>query len=411
MIALVDCNNFYVSCERVFNPRLEGKPVVVLSNNDGCVVARSNEVKALGVSMGTPLFELRPLIQQHGIEVFSSNYALYGDLSRRVMEVLGMFTPNVEVYSIDEAFLSLAGQSCELVAHHLRLMVKQWTGIPVSVGVATTKTLAKIANHQAKRQGGVCVLNDPAPVLAQLPVSEVWGIGRRLTQRLAAQGITTALHLREADLALIRQLLGIVGVRTVLELRGVACLPLELCPPPRKSCCVSRGFGRPVESLGELKEAIACYGARAAAKLRRDGRVAQTMQVFITANRFRPQEPQYANSKTLVLPYPTNDTSMIVRAALGATERLYQPGYSYHKAGVMLLDLSDGAIAQGSLFVDDSQRERSWRLMEAIDRLNHRFGAGTVRWAAEGLQQGWGMRGEWRSPRFTTRWDELVVAQ
>ena len=411
MIALVDCNNFYVSCERVFNPRLEGKPVVVLSNNDGCVVARSNEVKALGVSMGTPLFKLRPLIQQHGIQVFSSNYALYGDLSRRVMEVLGMFTPEVEVYSIDEAFLCLTGLSCEIVAHHLRLMVKQWTGIPVSVGVATTKTLAKIANHQAKRQGGVCVLSDPAPVLAQLPVSDVWGIGRRRTQRLEAQGITTALHLREVDLALIRQLLGIVGVRTVLELRGVACLPLELCPPPRKSCCVSRGFGRPVESLAELKEAIACYGARAAAKLRRDGRVAQTMQVFITTNRFRPQEPQYANSETLVLPYPANDTPTLVRAALGATERLYRPGYEYHKAGVVLLDLSDSAIAQGSLFLDEDRRERAGRLMEAVDSLNQRFGAGTVRWAAEGWQQGWQMRAEWRSPRFTTRWDELVVAR
>ncbi|MGB3310483.1 MAG: Y-family DNA polymerase [Nodosilinea sp.] len=296
MIALVDCNNFYVSCERVFNPKLEGRPVVVLSNNDACVVARSNEVKALGVNMGTPLFELRSLVHEHQIQVFSSNYALYGDLSRRVMEVLGQFS-------------------------------------------------SEIANRQAKQQGGVCVLQESEPVLAQLPVSEVWGIGRRLTQRLEAHGITTALHLQQADLAPIRQLLGIVGVRTVLELRGVACLPLELCPQPRKSCCVSRGFGRPVVSLAELKQAIASYSATAAAKLRRDHRVAQTMQVFITTNRFRPQEPQYDNSETLVLPYPTHDTLTIVRAALEATERLYRPGYCYHKAGVMLMDLSDGAIA------------------------------------------------------------------
>jgi nucleotidyltransferase/DNA polymerase involved in DNA repair len=331
MIALADANNFYVSCERVFNPKLEGKPVVVLSNNDACVVARSNEVKALGVKMGTPLFGLRSLIQEHQIQVFSSNYALYGDLSRRVMEVLGQFTPEVEVYSIDEAFLGLAGLSNEIVAHHMRLMVKQWTGI--------------------------------------------------------------------------------VGVRTVLELRGVACLPLELCPQPRKSCCVSRGFGRPVASLAELKQAIASYATTAAAKLRRDGRVAQTLQVFITTNRFRPQEPQYANSEALVLPYPTNDSSTLVRAALGATERLYRPGYTYHKAGVMLMDLSDGAIAQGCLFVDEGRREREGRLMEAVDSLNRRFGAGTVRWAAEGLQQEWRMRSEWQSPRFTTRWDELVVAR
>ncbi|MBD2233791.1 Y-family DNA polymerase [Phormidium tenue] len=411
MIALTDANNFYVSCERVFSPNLEGKPVVVLSNNDACVVARSNEVKALGVKMGTPLFELRSLIQEHQIQVFSSNYALYGDLSRRVMEVLGQFTSEVEVYSIDEAFLGLAGQSCEIVAHHIRLTVKQWTGIPVSVGVATTKTLAKIANHQANQQGGVCVLQEPEPVLAQLPVSDVWGIGRRLTQRLETHGITTALHLQQADLALVRQLLGIVGVRTVLELRGLACLPLELCPQPRKSCCVSRGFGRPVASLAELKQAIASYSATAAAKLRRDHRVAQTMQVFITTNRFHPQEPQYANSETLVLPDPTNDTLTIVQAALGATERLYRPGYCYHKAGVMLLDLSDGAIAQGSLFVDETKRERAGRLMVAVDSLNRQFGAGTVHWAAEGLQQGWKMRAEWRSPRFTTRWDELVVVR
>ncbi len=411
MIALVDANNFYVSCERVFNPRLEGKPVVVLSNNDACVVARSNEVKALGVKMGTPMFEMRSVIRQHNIQVFSSNYALYGDLSRRVMEVLGQFTPEVEVYSIDEAFLCLAGQSYETVSQNIQATVGQWTGIPVSVGVATTKTLAKIANHQAKQQGGVCVLLEPEPLLATLPVSEIWGIGRRLTQRLEAQGITTALHLQQADLAMIRQLLGIVGVRTVLELRGISCLPLELCPPPRKSYCVSRGFGRPVASLAELKEAIACYGSTAAAKLRRDRRVAQTIQVFITTSRFRPSEPQYANSETLVLPYPTNDTSTIVRAGLGATERLYRPGYSYHKAGVMLMDLSEGAICQGSLFIDEGRRERAGQLMDAIDRLNRQFGAGTVRWAAEGLQQGWRMRAEWRSPRFTTRWDELVVAQ
>ena len=411
MIALIDANNFYVSCERVFNPRLEGKPVVVLSNNDACVVARSNEVKALGVKMGTPLFEMRALIQEHQIQVFSSNYTLYGDLSRRVMAVLGQFSSEVEVYSIDEAFLGLAGLSCERVAHPMRLTVKQWTGIPVSVGVATTKTLAKIANHQAKQQGGVCVLHEAEPVLAQVPVSEVWGIGRRLSQRLEAHGITTALHLQQADLAMIRQLLGIVGVRTVLELRGVACLPLELCPQPRKSCCVSRGFGRPVVSLAELKQAIASYSATAAAKLRRDQRVAQTLQVFITTNRFRPQEPQYANSETLVLPYPTHDALTIVQAALGATERLYRPGYGYHKAGVMLMDLSDGAICQGGLFVDETKRERVGRLMEAVDALNRRFGAGTVRWAAEGVQQEWRMKSQWRSSRFTTRWDELLVAR
>ena len=213
MIALVDSNNFYVSCERVFNPKLEGKPVLVLSNNDSCVVARSNEVKALGVKMGAPAFELRPLIQEHPIEVFSSNYALYGDLSRRVMETLGMFTPNIEVYSIDEAFLDLSGRGYQAVSQEIRRTVKKWTGIPVSIGVAGTKTLAKVANYIAKQQDGICVLREPEPVLAHLPVSEVWGIGRQLAKRLEAQGITTALQLHEADIAMVKQLLGVVGAR------------------------------------------------------------------------------------------------------------------------------------------------------------------------------------------------------
>ena len=383
----------------------------MLSNNDSCVVARSNEVKALGVKMGTPAFELRPLIQEHPIEVFSSNYALYGDLSRRVMETLGMFTPDIEVYSIDEAFLDLSGHGYQAVSQEIRRTVKKWTGIPVSIGVAATKTLAKVANQIAKQQEGICVLREPEPVLAQLPVSEVWGIGRQLTKRLEAQGIITALQLREADIALIKQLLGIAGVRTVLELRGVPCLPLEMCPQPRKSCCVSRGFGRPMESLAELREAVAFYGATAAAKLRRDGQVAKTMTVFITTSRFRPREPYYANSQTLKLPYPANDTPTLVRAALGATEQLYQPGYSFHKAGVMLMDLSPEEIVQGSIFEGRARQERSWELMEVIDSLNRQFGSGTIRWAAEGLRQDWRMRADRLTQRYTTHWDELVSAE
>jgi DNA polymerase V len=411
MFALVDCNNFYVSCERAFDPRLKGKPVVVLSNNDGCVVARSNEVKALGVKMGTPAFQLRELIKKHNIQVFSSNYALYGDLSRRVMETLEHFTPDVEVYSIDEAFLSLAGQPCETVPWDIRRTVRQWTGIPVSVGVATTKTLAKIANHLAKRQDGVYILQEPEPVLSDLPVSEVWGIGRRLAHRLAVHGIHTALQLREADLALIKQELGIVGVRTVLELQGIFCLALELCPQPRKSCCVSRGFGRPVEELGELKEAVASYTSRASAKLRRDNLMAGVMTVFITTSRFQPAEAQYGSSKTLVLPYPANDTPTLVKAALQATEQLFRPGYAYRKAGVLLLELSSSAIAQQDLFLDEAQRENQRQLMAVVDSLNRQFGAGTVRYAAEGLRQGWAMKAEMRSQRYTTRWDELLLVQ
>jgi DNA polymerase V len=411
MIALCDCNNYYVSCERVFNPKLDGKPVVVLSNNDGCVVARSNEVKALGVQMGTPAFQLRDLIQQHDIQVFSSNYTLYGDLSRRVVATLEEFTPEVEVYSIDEAFLNLAGLDAEGISWNIRQTVNQWTGIPVSIGIAATKTLAKIANSIAKRQSGVFVLEKPEPVLTDLPVTEVWGIGGRLALRLAAQGIQTALQLRDANLSLIRQELGVVGVRTVLELRGIACLPLELCPQPRKSCCVSRGFGRPVEKLQELKEAVASYTSRAAAKLRRDDLVAGGITVFITTSRFQPAAAQYGNSKTLVLPYPTNDTPTLVRAALQATEQLFLPGYTYKKAGVLLLELSPSEIAQQNLFVDEALMENHRQLMAVVDSLNRQFGAGTVRYAAEGLQQDWGMKAEMRSPRYTTQWDELMVAQ
>jgi DNA polymerase V len=411
MIALMDCNNFYVSCERVFDPTLEGQPVVVLSNNDGCVVARSNEVKALGVKMGTPAFQLRGLIQQHGIRVFSSNYALYGDLSRRVMATLEQFTPEVEVYSIDEAFLNLTGLPDEVVPWEIRKTVGQWTGIPVSVGVAATKTLAKIANHLGKRQQGVFVLREPEPVLAELPVLEVWGIGRRLSQRLAAHGIDTALQLREADLSLIKQELGIVGVRTVLELRGISCLPLELCPQPRQSCCVSRGFGRPVEQLRELKEAMASYVARAATKLRRERLMAGAMTVFITTSRFQPDEARYANSKTIVLPYPTNDTPTLVRAALRATERLFLPGYAYRKAGVLLLALSPDIFFQQDLFSHEGRSERQSRVMTLVDSLNRQFGTGTLRYGAEGLRQGWTMKAEQRSQRFTTQWEELLVVQ
>jgi len=411
MIALCDCNNYYVSCERVFNPTLNGKPVVVLSNNDSCVVARSNEVKALGVQMGTPAFQLKDLIQQHNIQVFSSNYPLYGDLSRRVVATLEAFTPEVEVYSIDEAFLNLVGLDAESTSWNIRKTVNQWTGIPVSIGVATTKTLAKIANAIAKRQSGIFVLEEPEPVLAELPVSEVWGIGHRLALRLAAQGIHTALQLQDADVSLIRQELGVVGVRTALELRGIACLPLELCPQPRKSCCVSRGFGRPVEALKELREATASYVARAAAKLRREGLVAKVMTVFITTSRFQPSAAQYANSETIVLPDPANDTPTLVKAALRTVDRLFRPGFAYKKAGVILQELSPQSITQQDLLVDVSRFEVNQRVMTVMDSLNRQFGTGTIRYAVEGLSQGWRMRSDRRSPRFTTRWEELLVVQ
>ena len=277
LFALADCNNFYASCERVFNPKLAGRPAIVLSNNDGCVVARSNEAKALGIAMGVPAFQIRHLIRKHDVQVFSSNYALYGDLSQRVMETLQQFSPEVEVYSIDEAFLNLSGfTNINLTDYgrRIRATVKQWTGIPVSVGIAETKTLAKIANHVAKRTEGTdgvfdfTAWPDRDSVLARVLVEEVWGIGPNYARLLTQHGITTALGLRDADDHWIQKQMGVVGLRTVHELRGISCLPLEQCPPPKQGITCSRSFGRPVTTLAEMREAVAAYTARAAEKLR-----------------------------------------------------------------------------------------------------------------------------------------------
>lgn len=410
MYALVDANNFYVSCERVFNPKLEGQPVIVLSNNDGCVVARSPEVKALGIAMGAPLHQIRALVKAHRIQVYSSNYTLYGDLSQRVMVTLEEFTPDVEVYSIDEAFLRLTGD-VEATAQQMRTTVKQWTGIPVSVGVATTKTLAKVANRVAKRGSGVCILEDPTPVLTALPIADLWGIGRRLAERLQAQGIETALQLQAADLNWIRQTMGITGVRLVQELRGVSCLPLETCPAPRKSCCVSRSFGRPVTELSELKAAISTYAARAGEKLRREQLQAGVMSVFITTNRFQVNAPQYANAVTVLLPFPANDSMTIIQTASRFAEQLYRPGYGYKKAGVVLTELSSVDVMQRDLFGSVAKQERQRAVMQVADRLNQRYGAGTVFCAAEGIAKPWQMRSGRKSPGYTTRWRELPLVQ
>lgn len=415
-IALVDCNNFYVSCERVFAPKLEGQPVIVLSNNDGCAVARSAEAKALGIKMGTPVFQMQDLIKRHQIRVFSSNYALYGDLSNRVMHTLQNFTPEVEVYSIDEAFLGFLGDVSEAALWTMRETIRRWTGIPTSIGLATTKTLAKIANRQAKGRDGVYKLEDPETVLAELPVGEVWGIGRQSAKKLKRYGVETALDLQRADLRWIRRQMGVVGVRIVQELRGIPCLPLERVPQPRKSCRVSRSFGRPVTTLAELSEAIATHTARAAHKLRRDNLAASLLTVFIATNRFSQTDPYYSNAATIGLAAPTNDTRTLTQAALTVLKPLYEAGLSssftgevrYQKAGVCLTELSPANQVQQTLFDKPQDLEKARRLMTAIDALNRQFGAGTVRYGAEGLYQPWQTRIRQRSPRYTTRWDELL---
>jgi len=418
LFALVDCNNFYASCERVFNPKLAGRPAIVLSNNDGCVVARSNEAKALGIAMGVPAFQIRHLIRKHDVQVFSSNYALYGDMSQRVMETLQQFSPEVEVYSIDEAFLSLTGfvrQDLTEYGRRIRATVKQWTGIPVSVGIAETKTLAKIANHVAKWSEGTAGVFDlsaeldPDHVLAQVPVEEVWGIGPAHARRLKRHGITTARSLRDADDLWIRKQMGVVGLRTVQELRGISCLPLEQCPPPKQGITCSRSFGRPVTTLAEMREAVAAYTARAAEKLRGEQLAASALTVFLTTNPFK-DEPQYSNAVTLRLPGATDATPELLRVALKGIEAIYREGFRYKKAGVMLLGLVPVSQVQANLF-DHANRERSSRLMKVLDRLNDHMGTGTLLYAAEGITKRWTARFDHRSPASTTNWRDLPVAR
>ena len=416
-IALVDCNNFYVSCERVFDPTLEGRPVVVLSNNDGCAVARSNEVKALGVKMGTPWFQMRDLAKQHGIVALSSNYALYADLSNRVMAILAQYSPDQEISSIDECFLGLDGFShLDLVeiGRQLRRQVKQWVGIPVCVGIAETKTLAKLANHCAKKQlagsDGVCDFNrlsetELSRLFASIVVGEVWGIGRQLTRKLGDMGITTVEDLRRADAKTLRDKFSVVVERTVTELNGIACMSLEEVAPNKQQIQSSRSFGQYVYDLAPLKEAVASYIAIAAEKLRAQASLAGMVQVYIRTNPHK-DAPQYQRGVTIPLPEATDDTLRLTRAALWALKRIYRAGYAYQKAGVALINLSDAATSQMSLF--STARDNS-RLMQVMDRINSIWGRGTLRSAAEGIEKGWKMKRERISPGYTTNWEQVPV--
>jgi len=415
IFALVDCNNFYVSCERAFNRRLEERPVVVLSNNDGCVVARSNEAKKLGIGMGVPVFKVRDLIEKHGVLVYSSNYTLYGDMSRRVMQTLGRFTPNMEVYSIDEAFLDFSGFAWrDLIeyAREIRRTVRQWTGIPVSIGIAPTKTLAKVANHLAKRSGraeGVLDLTDSPwlpEALRRTEVDQIWGIGPAHARKLRKKGIENALQLRAAEDAWISRQMTVMGLRTVWELRGKACYELEENPPQQKALAVSRSFGRRVETRDDLREAVAAYVTRAAEKLRRQQLAAGVMTVFVMTNLFEKKGPRYFNSQTITFPVATGDTTELIAYALRATDTICRPGYRFKKAGVIMGELVHRDKVQAGLF-DPVDRARSRRLMEAVDRINQAMPADTLRWAAAGLERPWQTQFRCRSLRYTTHWNEL----
>ncbi len=414
--ALVDCNNFYVSCERVFDPRLVGVPVLVLSNNDGCAIARSQEVKALGVKMGAPAFTLRELIARHRIRVFSSNYTLYGDMSRRVNAALSGFSPEVEIYSIDETFLSLAGfdaRDLRAMGQDMRATVSRWTGIPTCVGIGPTKTLAKLGNAAAKKNpafDGVCDLSGEdvrTAVLRGFPVEDVWGVGHATAAKLAALGIATAAGLRDLPPKRARALGTVTLERTVLELNGLSCLALEEVEPQRKGMAVTRSFGRPVTSLDELREAVAAYATRAGEKLRRHGLVAGRLAAFFHTSQFRDDGPRHHGQRSTRLVPVTADTRQLIGAALRCVEAAWrgERGCLYVKAGVLLDDLCRPEDAPPALF--DAPAPRSDRLMRAMDTLNARFGRNTVFPAAMGIERGWTLRAEHRSPRYTTRLDEL----
>lgn len=422
-VALVDCNNFYASCERVFRPDLEGVPVVVLSNNDGCIIARSNEAKALGVKMGDPFFKIESFLKRAGVRYFSSNYALYGDMSQRVMGVLSQFTPTLEVYSIDEAFLNLTGvvrrgevepDALADYGRSIQTTVRKWTSIPVSVGIAETKTLAKIANRIAKRsktlQGVYDLRQEPSrdAVLEAIEVGDVWGIGPRYARRLQASGISNARQLRDADERWIQKqmAMGVVGMRLVLELRGIPCLPLDLSPGPKKGIACSRSFGKPVVRLDELRAATAAYVSRAAEKMRAQNSLCKTMSVYVMTNPFK-NEPQYYNSALIRFPTPTASTPEMIRYALHALDAIYKPGYRYKKTAVVLVEMVPGSVYQPTLF-DGEDRARSAALMKVVDRINARLGADVLHYAATGFHpEQWHMRREHTSPSYTTRWQEL----
>lgn len=419
VFALVDCNNFYISCERVFNPHLVGRPVVVLSNNDGCVIARSNEAKWLGIRMGAPAFQVVELFEQHNVVVLSSNYTLYGDMSARVMRVIEELSPETEVYSIDEAFVNFATGGRVLqgdytkTGRELQRRILKWTGIPVTIGIAETKTLAKVAARIAKTsekaRGVLSLVRSPYTehALRRTPVEDVWGVGRRYSEMLKREGVLTALDLRNRDDVWIRRRMSIVGLRLVHELRGVSCLPLEFAPAPKASLTVSRSFGSAIETLGEMREAVAHFAARAAEKLRKEGAIAGVLTLFLSTNRFN-SDPQYTSSAIVHLPVPTDFTPELIRVAHRATDRIFVEGYRYKKAGVTLMELIPTHPAQGNLYHRRGE-EQEERLMQVVDAINDRFGRGTVRYLATGVRQRWRTRADQRSPRYTTHWQEILT--
>lgn len=416
-IALVDCNNFYASCERVFDSSVKRKPIVVLSNNDGCVIARSDEAKKAGVTMGAPLFKVRDLLADVDAEIFSSNYALYGDMSGRVMNLLHNFTPELEIYSIDEAFLSLEPRkkSLENLGFSIREKIYKWTGIPVSVGIAETKVLAKIANKRVKsselKEKGVLNLyrsEKTEPILKDTLVSDIWGIGYRSALKLKANEILNAWQLRETDHRFLRKLLSVVGARIALELRGIKCLPLENINTKKHSIACTRSFGQSITEYSEIKEAVLYFLTRAAEKLRKHELAANAITVLVSTDRFRPVPAEYATSATYSSTYPTDNNQEMQEWAIKTLEKIFKEGYEYRKAGIILSGLVPAEKMSKRMF-DDERFERQHKLMKAIDEINQKFGKDTVRFASVERNGAWKMKQIYKSPSYTTNWNELLA--
>lgn len=421
MFGLIDCNNFFASCERVFNPSLRNVPIAVLSNNDGCVIARSDEVKALGVKMGAPYFEIEELVKKGHIQVFSSNYSLYGDMSNRVMSMLGSYAPEVEIYSIDEAFLHLEGfdtfSSLKDFGHKIVKEVHRGTGIPVSLGVASTKTLAKIANHYAKKNKaltkGYFVLDSPEKteeILKLTPIGDVWGIGRRYAKFLNSKSITSAYDFTQASPAWVRREMSVVGLRTWKELRGESCIDLEEMPMAKKSICTSRSFGHMLTELVDIEQAVAYYASACARKLRKQKSCAATLQVFLQTNPFRNDLTQYSPSIAIQLPVASSDSMEITHYALRGLKQIFKAGYSYKKAGIIVSNIIPQSHVQGNLF-DTIDREKRFKLMKIIDVINQKNGSEKIRLASHGFDRYWINRREKLSPNYTTSLRELIVVK
>ncbi len=417
MYALIDCNNFYASCERLFNPSLRNRPVVVLSNNDGCVVARSNEAKLVGVKMGQPVFEIKELVDKEGVAVFSSNYTLYGDISARVMQTVMTLVDEVEVYSIDEAFADLSGfthYDLNDLGQDIRNRVMQWVGIPVSVGIAPTKTLAKVANHMAKKSvefNGVCVLQNTEEIenaLKKFPIEEVWGVGRKISKHLQNFGVVTAYDFSKMNEAWVRTNFTVTGLRMLKELNGFSCIPLSQLVPAKKTICTSRSFGKMVKEFEILAEAISNYAARCAEKLRKQHSCANMLLVFVNTNPFRSDLKQYNRHVFIPLPVASSSTPELIHYALLGLSSIFKEGYSYKKAGVIVSEIIPNNQVQQSLF-DEVDRSKHAKLMAAVDLLNAKMGRDAVRMSIQGTdKREWKLRQESLSPSYTSKWDDLL---